>query len=184
MKSYSKISKRHNSQEAASNPTSTNSRNTFQLVDNRIPTSTSTLTNSNISTTQLKSNQAIANYNSNVVQLTKFNKEQRARKLAANKKKNDGFHTCDHCGFQHSLVHYATFQNRRMGDGQFHIDHIQPASRGGRNNMRNGRVLCGTCNTSRGNRAHVGATGFKKYHALHRKLAAKNYMRRPSKKRR
>ncbi|MBL0739551.1 HNH endonuclease [Flavobacterium sp. GN10] len=184
MNRYSKVPKENDYKGAANSLTSNRNTigNTFQLVDNRV--SSSTLTNSNISTTQLKSHQAIANYNSNVVQLTKFNKEQRARKLAANKKKNDGYHTCNHCGFQHSLVHYATFQNRRMGDGQFHIDHIQPASRGGRNNMRNGRVLCGTCNTSRGNRAHVGATGFKKYHALHRKKAAKNYMRRPSKKRR
>ncbi|WP_427873990.1 HNH endonuclease [Flavobacterium sp. MMS24-S5] len=183
MNTYSKVSTENDFQDAASHLTNSNStKNTYQLIDNRV--STSTLRNNNIPVRQLKSNQAIANFNSNTVQLIKFDKKQRAKKLAANKKKNDGFHTCDYCGFQHSQVHYATFQGRRMGDGQFHIDHIQPASKGGRNNMRNGRVFCGTCNTSRGNRAHVGATGFKKYHALHRKLAAKNYMRRPSKKRR
>lgn len=182
MNIYHKVPKENDFQGAANSLASKNiGENTFQLADNRVQAST--LTNSNISVKQLKSNHAIASFNSNVVQLTKFNKEQRAKKLAANKKKNDGFHTCDHCGFQHSLVHYATFQGRRMGDGQFHIDHIQPASRGGRNNMRNGRVFCGTCNTSRGNRAHVGATGFKKYHALHQKTLPKNYMRRPSKKR-
>ncbi|UPZ14778.1 HNH endonuclease [Flavobacterium humidisoli] len=175
---YKKISENKTSTIAAN---TARGNNTVQLRDNRASTST---INNNTPIRQLKSNQAIASFNSNVVQLMKFNKEQRAKKLAANKKKNDGFHTCDHCGFQHSLVHYATFQNRRMGDGQFHIDHIQPASMGGRNNMRNGRVLCGTCNTSRGNRAHVGATGFKKYHALHRKTAKKDYKRKPSKKRR
>ncbi|WP_343706911.1 HNH endonuclease signature motif containing protein [Flavobacterium sp.] len=184
MNSYSKATKENDFQGAANSltPNRNTIGNTFQLADNRV--SSSTLTNTNISVRQLKSNQAIANYNSNVVQLVKFDKKQRAKKLAANKDKNDGFYTCTHCGFQHSELHYATFQGKKLGDGQFHIDHIQPASRGGRNNMRNGRVLCGTCNTSRGNRARVGATGFKKYHALHRKTLPKDYMRRPSKKRR
>lgn len=152
--------------------------NTAQLQDNRV--SASAVKNNSTSVRQLKSNQAIANYNSNVVQLMKFNKEQRAKKLAANKKKYKGFHTCTNCGFQHSQVHYATFKGRRMGDGQFHLDHIQPASKGGRNNMRNGRIFCGTCNTSRGNRAYVGRTGRDKYRALHRKKVAKDYKRKPN----
>lgn len=156
-----------------------------ELQDNRA--STSVLSNNNASVKQLKSNEAIANFNSNVVQLARgrgvtFTLEQRLKKLAANKKKNKGFHTCTNCSFQHTLIHYATYQGNRMGDGQFHIDHIQPASQGGRNGMRNGRVLCGTCNTSRGNRAASGLTGIEKYSALHRKKAAKDYKRKPNKK--
>ena len=186
MNRYSEVPKENDHQGAANSltPNRNTIGNTFHLADNRV--SSSTLTNTNISVRQLKSNQAIANFNSNVVQLGRINftKEQREKKLAANKKSNGGFHTCTNCGFQHKKIHYATFKGRRMGDGQFHVDHIQPASKGGKNNMRNGRIFCGTCNTSRGNRANVGVTGFMKYHALHRKKIAKNYIRRPSKKRR
>lgn len=161
---------------------------------------------------QLKSYQAIADFNNmrtaetgtrqlmrkspllttssrpaaNVVQLARgvtFTKQQQEKMLAANKKKHGGkFHTCTNCGFQHALAHYATFRGKRMGDGHFQIDHIKHASKGGRNLMRNGRVLCGTCNTSRGNRAAVKRTGASKYRALHQKNIAKNYLRRPSKK--
>lgn len=76
MNSYSKVPKENDFLGVANNltPNKNNAVNTFQLADNRV--SSSTLTNSNISVKQLKSNQAIANYNSNVVQLVKFDKKQ------------------------------------------------------------------------------------------------------------
>lgn len=118
--------------------------------------------------------------NTNVIQLAKFTPEQRRKLLAANKRRNGGFHTCTHCGFQHSKKRYATLKGRRIGDANFQIDHIIHLSRGGRNLLRNGRVLCGTCNASRGNRALVGRTGISKYRALHQKTFRKNYLRKPS----
>lgn len=111
-----------------------------------------------------------------------FTAEQRARALAKNRRINNGFYTCTHCGFQHQLVNYATYQGRRMGDGGFQIDHIQHASRGGRALMRNARVLCGTCNISRGNRPAPGRRGIDKYRALHRKAIGKNYLKKPSRR--
>ncbi|TCN59950.1 HNH endonuclease [Flavobacterium circumlabens] len=199
--------------QLAANSASKNKNTTasvFQLADNRMPSIG--LRNKTIPVKQLKSYQAIADFNTlrtaetgtrqlvrksplittsprpstSVAQLAKgvtFTKQQREKMLAANKKKHGGkFHTCTNCGFQHALAHYATFRGRRMGDGQFQIDHIKHASKGGRNLIRNGRVLCGTCNTSRGNRAAAKRTGARKYRALHQKNIAKNYLRRPSKK--
>jgi 5-methylcytosine-specific restriction endonuclease McrA len=110
-----------------------------------------------------------------------FNADQRRKILAKNKKANGGFHTCVNCGFQHALTRYATRRGRRIGDGDFHVDHIIAASRGGRALMRNGRVFCGTCNTSRGNRANAKRTGMSKWRALHRKNVAKNYLIRKRK---
>ena len=112
------------------------------------------------------------------IQLTKFNAEQRARILAKNRARNGGFHTCENgaCGFQHALTTYATHRGRRIGDGGFQVDHIQHRSRGGRALIRNGRVLCGTCNTSRGNRANAQRFGINKYRGLHRGRVAKNYL--------
>jgi 5-methylcytosine-specific restriction endonuclease McrA len=183
MEQYSiKINESRTQCAADSLSKNTSTGNTSQLVDNRV--TTSTLKNSNVLVKQLKSNESISNFNSNVVQLVNgitFTKQQRQKKLAANKKKNGGFYTCTHCGFQHKKTQYATFKGRRMGDGNFQIDHIVHASKGGRNSMRNGRVLCGTCNTSRGNRATVGRTGMQKYHALHQKRDPKDYLRKPNK---
>lgn len=111
------------------------------------------------------------------IQLVKFNAEQRAKILAKNRRRNGGFYTCENgaCGFQHALTQYATHRGRRIGDGGFHIDHIHHHGRGGRALIRNGRVLCGTCNTSRGSRANAQRYGINKYRGLHRKRALKNY---------
>lgn len=69
-----------------------------------------------------------------------------------------------------------------MGDGSFHIDHKDvPASQGGKASLKNSAVLCGTCNTSKGNRANSGITGKQKYSALHRKSLAKDYKNAPRK---
>ena len=108
-----------------------------------------------------------------------FSSDQRRRILAKNAKRNGGFHTCAHCGFQHSLSTYAKHGNRRIGDASFHVDHITPASHGGRALVRNARVLCGTCNTSRGNRAIIKKTGRQKYRALHRSRKLRVYKRKP-----
>jgi len=112
-----------------------------------------------------------------------FSARQRAKVLAKNRAKNNGFYTCEHCGFQHKLLNYATYQGRRMGDGGFQVDHILHASRGGRALIGNARVLCGTCNTSRGNRAMPSRFGIDKYRALHKKSFKKDYRRKPSKNR-
>jgi 5-methylcytosine-specific restriction endonuclease McrA len=132
---------------------------------------------------KIKSNNATTSIsNGNVIQLIPgitFTQAQRTRLLARNKNRNGGFHCCEHCGFRHSQVNYALYRGRRIGDGGFQIDHILHASRGGRNLIRNGRVLCGTCNTSRGNRANVGRTGITKYRGLHGKKVIKNYLRKP-----
>ncbi len=66
-------------------------------------------------------------------------------------------------------------RGRRVGDGGFHIDHIHHHGRGGRNLIGNGRVLCGTCNTSRGNRANAARYGINKYRGLHRGRTLKDY---------
>lgn len=54
---------------------------------------------------------------------------------------------CRGCGH---LVEFFTprftlFADRRVG----HVDHIVPRSRGGQNDRRNLRLLCGTCNLSK-----------------------------------
>lgn len=112
------------------------------------------------------------------IQLVKFSAEQKAKILAKNRNRNGGFYTCENgaCGFQHALTTYATHRGRRLGDGGFHIDHIHHHGRGGRALLRNGRVLCGTCNTSRGSRANAQRFGINKYRGLHRKRVAKNYL--------
>jgi 5-methylcytosine-specific restriction endonuclease McrA len=104
-----------------------------------------------------------------------FNAGQRRRMLGRNAKRNNGYYTCENCGFQHRQTEYARYRGRPLGDGRFHIDHIKHASRGGRAIMKNGRVLCGTCNTSRGNRRRVGLTGIRKYAGAHRGSSLKNY---------
>jgi len=208
MKTHAEISKEKTIQLAASSSLQNRkAENTVsQLADNRV--SNIGARNTTVPVKQLKSYQAIANFNklqtaetgtrqlmkkspilttsAGVAQLARgvtFTKQQREKMLAANKKKHGGkFHTCTNCGFQHALAHYATFRGKRMGDGHFQIDHIKHASKGGRNLIRNGRVLCGTCNTSRGNRAAAKRTGLSKYRALHQKKTGKNYLRRPSKK--
>ncbi len=111
------------------------------------------------------------------IQRVKFTKEQRDKILAKNRRRNGGFYTCENgaCGFQHGLRQYATYRGRRVGDGGFHIDHIHHHGRGGRNLIRNGRVLCGTCNTSRGARANAQRYGINKYRGLHRKRVLKDY---------
>lgn len=111
------------------------------------------------------------------IQRVKFTPQQRARILARNRQRNGGFYTCENgaCGFQHALTQYATYRGRRVGDGGFHIDHIHHHGRGGRNLIGNGRVLCGTCNTSRGARANAQRYGINKYRGLHRKRALKDY---------
>ncbi len=121
-----------------------------------------------------------------VVQLARdnFTNLQKQNILARNKKRNGGYYRCEHCGFMHKLLHYATFKGKKIGDGGFQVDHIKAASTGGRALIGNGRVLCGTCNTSKGNRKKVGkSTGIVKYHALHGKRKAKDYSRRPIKRR-
>lgn len=103
-----------------------------------------------------------------------FKQVQRAKILARNKKKY-GLYTCEHCGFQHGQIHYATYKGKRTGDGGFQVDHITPASKGGRALVRNSRVLCGTCNTSRGNRAGPARLGINKYRGIHKGKITKNY---------
>lgn len=105
-----------------------------------------------------------------------FTAKQRNSILTKNRIKNGGYHRCESCGFKHGLRTYATYRGRRVGDGGFQVDHKVPASHGGRPLVRNAAVLCGTCNTSKGNRAHVGKRGIDKYHALHKKHIAKNYL--------
>ena len=114
----------------------------------------------------------------------KFDEKQRKSILAKNAKKNNGYHTCVHCGFQHKLTTYAKYRGRKLGDGGFHIDHINPVSRGGKANIRNGRVLCGTCNTSRGNRNHINLTGIQKFKGIHQGALLYNYKRLQSSRRR
>lgn len=103
-----------------------------------------------------------------------FKKEQRAKILAKNKKKY-GLYTCEHCGFQHGQIHYATYRGKRTGDGGFQVDHVTPASKGGRALVGNSRVLCGTCNTSRGNRAGPKRLGIHKYKGIHKGKITKDY---------
>jgi len=106
-----------------------------------------------------------------------FSPEQRDKILTKNFNRNGGFFTCEepNCGFQHGLKTYATHKGRRTGDGGFHVDHIHAAANGGRALIRNGRVLCGTCNTSKGKRANARKYGINKYRGQHRKLVVKNY---------
>jgi 5-methylcytosine-specific restriction endonuclease McrA len=136
-------------------------------------------------TTQLKSkvpNQSTSLF-TDTLQFTKNNREEFKKKqkdaiLKRNKAKkaNGGFHTCANCSFQHALVNYATLRGRKTGDGGFQIDHILPASAGGSATAANAQVLCGTCNTSKGNRAVITSTGMKKYKGCHRGNAVKNYL--------
>ncbi|WP_298774561.1 HNH endonuclease [uncultured Shewanella sp.] len=138
-----------------------------------------------LKTTQLKSkflNQSTSLF-TQPLQFTRnnreeFTKQQKVAILKKNKAKkaNGGFHTCVHCGFQHALVNYATLSGRRTGDGGFQIDHIKPASSGGRAIAKNAQVLCGTCNTSKGNRKVITSTGMKKYKGCHRGSSVKNYL--------
>ena len=111
------------------------------------------------------------------IQRTKnnFSAEQRKKILKKNKRQNQGFYTCTTCGFQHRKKTFATYRGRRLGDGGFQVDHIHHRSRGGRALLRNGRVLCGTCNTSRGNRANAARYGINKYRGLHRGRTLKDY---------
>ena len=104
--------------------------------------------------------------------------------MLARDKPKHGFHTCAHCGFQHSLATYATYRGRALGDGSFHIDHVVPASQGGLALARNGRVLCGTCNTSRGAGRAIKTTGISKFSGIHRGGVLKNYSRLRSSRRR
>jgi len=106
---------------------------------------------------------------------TTFTAEQRKKLLKKNKKRNDGFYTCTTCGFQHRKKTYATYRGRRLGDGAFHIDHIHHKSKGGKALLRNGRVLCGTCNTSRGNRKKARRFGIDKFSGIHRGRTPKDY---------
>lgn len=110
-----------------------------------------------------------------------FSAKQRTSILAKNKTRNGGFHVCAHCGFANALARYATRNGKRVGDGDFQIDHIIPASRGGRALISNGRVLCGTCNTSRGNRGVPQRFGINKWRALHMKRFARDYKNRKRK---
>jgi hypothetical protein len=102
-----------------------------------------------------------------VQRVNAFSYKLRKQILAANKKKNGGLHTCTHCGLSHALATFVKKTGgRAVGDGGFHVDHIKPKSKGGKGTLKNGRVLCGTCNTSRGNRKKVGVTGYAKYRGL------------------
>jgi hypothetical protein len=102
-----------------------------------------------------------------VVQRSPFSKKDRAKIFTANKKKNGGLHTCTNCGLSHyRLTYVKKTGGRAIGDGGFHVDHIKPKSKGGKGTLKNGRVLCGTCNTSRGNRKTAGVTGYSKYRGL------------------
>ncbi|MEH1930299.1 HNH endonuclease [Nostoc sp.] len=102
---------------------------------------------------------------------TPFSKNLRERMIAANRRQNNGYITCENgkCGFQHQKTSYFFKNGRLAGDGSFHIDHVHPKSKGGRGTVNNGRVLCGTCNTSRGNRRRIRRTGMMKFPGLHGK---------------
>ena len=108
-----------------------------------------------------------------------FTALQRQRILERNKKRkgNDGFYTCESCGFQHKQKTYATRKGRRLGDGGFQVDHRKAASKGGRALARNSSVLCGTCNTSKGARKAPKRYGKKKYAGIHRGAKTKDYQR-------
>jgi 5-methylcytosine-specific restriction endonuclease McrA len=110
-----------------------------------------------------------------------FSSTQRDKILSKNSKKNEGFYTCENCGFQHKQKTYATKKGKPMGDGGFQIDHIVPDSLGGKAKTKNSAVLCGTCNTSKGNRGMARITGMQKYPALHRKPQLKDYQKSPNK---
>ena len=43
-------------------------------------------------------------------------------------------------------------RNRVLREGEFHIDHILPLSRGGSNLISNGQVSCPSCNLQKGNK--------------------------------
>lgn len=53
-------------------------------------------------------------------------------------------HSCKNCG-----------KTLSVGDSNLHIDHIIPKSLGGTNAVTNLQVLCGSCNTRKGNRINV-----------------------------
>jgi 5-methylcytosine-specific restriction endonuclease McrA len=108
-----------------------------------------------------------------------FKTEQKEKILEKNKNKNNGYYTCEECGFSNTNKNYATFQGKRIGDGGFQVDHIKPASSGGLAKSKNSSVLCGTCNTSKGNRSIVQKKGINKYRALDGKSIVKDYKRKP-----
>jgi 5-methylcytosine-specific restriction endonuclease McrA len=112
-----------------------------------------------------------------------YTKRQRVRILNNNIIINKGYYTCTNlkCGFQNKSLTYATLRGRRMGDGMFHVDHAKkPAAHGGKAQISNSAVLCGTCNTSKGSREEAKTTGMMKFEALHRKKP-KDYKRKPNK---
>ncbi|TAJ12231.1 hypothetical protein DMA11_13860 [Marinilabiliaceae bacterium JC017] len=104
-----------------------------------------------------------------------FTQKQRESILAKNAKKNKGFHVCAFCGFSHTHVTYATKLGKRLGDGCFQVDHIIPASKGGRALVKNAAVLCGTCNISKGNRDKPKRFGCDKYKGLNGKNKPRDY---------
>ncbi len=117
-----------------------------------------------------------------------FDQDTKDKIFEANKTASGGkYYTCSNgaCGFQHEHRSYLLraskkIQKRRVGDGGFHIDHIRAKSKGGKGRLKNGRVLCGTCNTSRGNRRNINMTGIMKFAGLHqganpRVLTPKDY---------
>ncbi len=98
---------------------------------------------------------------------TPFPAKVKKQVLSANRKANAGFHTCTNCNFQHAQKTYLKVAGKKsVGDGGFQVDHIKPFSKGGQGKLSNGRVLCGTCNTSRGNRNKFGSTGYAKFRGL------------------
>lgn len=79
----------------------------------------------------------------------------------ANRKKNNGWYKCSHCGFTNKNKVFAESAEtgRPVGDGSFHADHKKSLGSGGTGNAkRNGQVLGGTCNCSKGKRKKPGMT--------------------------
>jgi uncharacterized protein RhaS with RHS repeats len=76
------------------------------------------------------------------------------------RKANRGWYKCQGCGFKNKNKVFAkTPKGRPVGDGSFHADHKRARARGGTANAkRNGQVLGGTCNCSKGKRKKSGMT--------------------------
>jgi hypothetical protein len=97
---------------------------------------------------------------------TDFSDKERDAVRDANKAKY-GKYQCEFCGFRHSQLAYDSAGGT---NGMFHVDHVVPKSHGGQGVVSNGRLLDGTCNTSRGDGdTPKNITGMMKYKGIHDK---------------
>lgn len=96
---------------------------------------------------------------------TRFSEAEKKKVFKANR--SGGMYTCESCNFSHALKTYFKKKGGRIGDGGFQVDHIKHFSKGGKGVASNGRILCGTCNTSRGAKKAAKTKGRHKYAFLH-----------------